>query len=142
MRPVILAWFGLVAALGCGQEPYQVAPVSGRVTLNGKPLPNAFVHFGPVGTQERNPGPTAQGKTDAEGRYTLRLDISDRAGAVVGQSRVYITTAVAAAQGPQPDAGGKRTKEVVPARYNQETTLTVEVRPGGTDQADFDLKAP
>src|SRR5262249_39814113 len=129
--------------IGCSQEPYRVAPVSGRVTLNNKPLANAHVHFAPMGARDRDPGPTSQGKTDENGYFTLRVDYPTQPGAVVGRCRVYITRPDTDLSGkPQADAGGKKAKELLPARYNQETTLTFEVPPGGTDQANFDLTSP
>src|SRR5262245_18422913 len=97
----------LLGALGCSGEGYKVAPVSGRVTLDGKPLAGAHVHFAPVATKGKiDPGPTSQGKTDADGRYTLSLDTSCRPGAVVGHHKVYIIT-VDTQAGPAelPDAG-------------------------------------
>src|SRR5438132_10240042 len=33
---------------GCSNEPYQVAPVSGRITVDGKPVERAAVMFQPV----------------------------------------------------------------------------------------------
>jgi hypothetical protein len=143
MRHRLVACCLLPAVVGCSPEPYRVAPVSGKVTLNGKPLPNACVHFAPIGSKDHNPGPTSQGKTDSNGCFTLRLDHPPQLGAVVGKCRVFITTAnTELRDGAQPDAGGKKTKELVPARYNQETTLIFDVPPGGTDQANFDLKSP
>ena len=143
MRHLLVACCLLPALVGCSREPYRVAPVSGQVTLNGKPLPNAHVHFAPIGSKDHDPGPTAQGKTDANGRFTLRLDHPPQPGAVVGKCRVFITTADTDVRGgAQPDAGGKKTKELVPARYNQETTLIFDVPPEGTDQANFPLKSP
>jgi hypothetical protein len=132
----------VLTAAGCGRAPYQVAPVSGRVTLNGQPLAKAHVHFAPVGTRDHNPGPTSQGLTDAQGRFSLRLDNPPQPGAVVGRSRVFITAGGAATAGPQPDGGGKRTRERLPARYHRETVLEFEVPAGGTEKADFALTAP
>jgi len=142
MRRVSLGVALLVTAAGCGQAPYQVAPVSGRVTLNGQPLVGAHIHFAPIGTLERNPGPTSQGLTDADGRFTLRLDNPPEPGAVVGRSRVFVTAGGAAPAGPQPDGGAKRSREMLPARYNRETVLEFDVPAGGTDRADFALTAP
>jgi len=124
-------------------EPYKVAPVSGRVTLDGEPLFKAHVHFAPIGSRDNlAPGPTSQGETDSNGRYTLTLDSNRSPGAVVGKHKVYIITVDAQAAADVPDAGGKsQTSEILPAKYNQETTLTFEVLPGGTDAADFDLKS-
>jgi hypothetical protein len=90
-----------------------------------------------------SPGPTAQGKTDADGRFTLAVD-PHRPGAVVGKCRIYITTIVPEAMGktdPDRDAGGIRTlvRDRVPEKYNMRTELTFDVPPEGTDKANFDL---
>jgi hypothetical protein len=132
----------VLATAGCGKEPYQLAPVSGQVKLNGKPLPKAWVHFAPKASKQTiAPGPTSHGRTDAEGRYTLGVD-PEHAGAVVGPNRVFIST-LEEGTGDAPDAGGMKTfRDRVPARYNQETKLVYEVRSGGSREADFDLKAP
>jgi hypothetical protein len=137
VRPQPLLTALVLAALGCGR-PYQLAPVSGKVTLDGRPLPGAWVHFAPVATEANlAPGPTSHGRTDAEGRFTVRVS-PEEGGAAVGRSRVFITTL---GEGPadQPDAGVPAPRDRVPRKYNQETTLVFEVPAGGTDQADFDL---
>ena len=131
--------------LGCGgQPPYRLAPVSGTVTLNKKPLAKAWVHFAPKATDgNSNPGPTSHGQTDANGRFRLIVD-PEHPGAVVGESRVFISTLEAASTGAdQPDAGGKiLVKERIPARYNQETKVVFVVPAAGSDQANFDLTEP
>src|SRR6266849_5970686 len=138
----LLLFFVFVSALGCSSQPYKVAAVSGTVTLDGKPLPKAWVHFAPIGTKENpNPGPTSHGLTDTVGKYELGID-PQHSGSVVGKSRVYIrsSTPGEAEGGQQRDAGGpKPSKDKVPRKYNEETTLTFVVPEGGTDQANFDL---
>jgi len=52
-------------ACGCGS--YKLAPVSGQVTVNGKPLPNAAVIFQPKRAKTSTPGPGSYGKTDDQG---------------------------------------------------------------------------
>jgi hypothetical protein len=143
MRLRYLAVGLLPLALGCG-KPYELAPVSGRVTLNGKPLAKAWVHFAPAASKGNDsPGPTAHGETDADGRFKLIVD-PDHPGAVVGRHRVFISTLELARRpgGDVPDAGAKAGRDKVPARYNQETKLTFEVPAAGTDAANFDLAAP
>jgi hypothetical protein len=125
----------------CADSGPKVAQVSGRVTLDGKPLPKASVTFVPMATKERpNPGRTAAGMTDENGRYQLSVDVTTP-GAVVGQCRIYITTLQSDPAADDRDAGGPRPKfrDRVPAKYNQGTELTFEVPPAGTDQANFDL---
>jgi hypothetical protein len=126
---------------GCGGK-YKVTQVSGKVTLDGKPLPKASVTFVPMATKENQaPGPTAQGITDAEGRFQLSVD-PNTPGAVVGKCRIYITTLLTDPAPDDRDAGGaKRVKDKVPEKYNQNTELVYDVPAEGTDSANFDLKS-
>ncbi|HJZ58381.1 MAG TPA: DUF4198 domain-containing protein [Gemmataceae bacterium] len=142
VRPGLLGVPLLVAALGCGGGPYKVAPVSGTVTLDGKPLANAWVTFMPVGTKDNpDPGPTAAGKTDAQGKFTLAIE-PGRPGAVVGKHKVAINSAGGDEKGGDRDAGGPRgPREKLPDVYNYKTTLTFDVPPEGTETANFELKS-
>jgi hypothetical protein len=105
---------------GCGPE---YATVTGRVTLDGEPLPNATVSFMP----EDEGGHPSFGRTEADGSYSLqethRLD-----GALPGKYTVRITTYVEG----NPDVAPPipTVPERVPAKYNIETVLTEEVKPG------------
>lgn len=130
----------LVTVLGCSGG-YRFAPVSGIITLNGQPLANADVHFQPVATKDNpNPGPGSHGKTDAAGRYTLRVD-SHQDGAIIGKHRVMVY-AYERDPGPQPDAGGRHTRDRVPIRYNERTQLICDVPDEGKNNADFELSTP
>jgi hypothetical protein len=141
MRPRLFVLLALLTLFGCG-KPYKVASVSGRVTLDGKPLAKASVSFVPMATKENlNPGPTAQDLTDADGRFTLSVDPATP-GSVVGKCRIYVTTLLSDPTADDRDAGGaKRVKDRVPEKYNKKTELVFDVPAGGTDQANFDLKS-
>jgi hypothetical protein len=121
------------------------APVSGKVTLNGQPLANAYVSFQPIakeGSVEAGPGSSAT--TDAQGRFTLKLTTGEN-GAVVGKHRVIISQVVSKndpADDARPTRGGPPQMEKLPARYNSESKETFDVPSGGTDKADFELKSP
>ena len=145
MRQQLLLLFLLLPIFGCGGESYKVAPVSGRVTLDGKPLAKGHITFVPLGTKENQaPGPTAWSFTDADGRYKLVITPATP-GAVVGKCRIFITGL------DQPmlveddrDVGGRRPRLVrdpVLEKYNKRTELVYDVPAGGTDQANFDLKS-
>jgi len=140
----VLLIVSVAMVVGCGPKPTRIAKVSGRVTLDGKPLPKASVTFAPMATKESpNPGPTAQGLTDAEGRYQVSIDAATP-GAVVGKCRIYISTRLSDPAIDDRDAGGpikKLPPDKVPPQYNISTGLTFDVPPGGTDAADFDLKS-
>jgi hypothetical protein len=123
---------------GCGGGPYKVAPISGRVTLNGQPLANAAVTFQPSEAGKINPGPGSGAFTDSDGRYTLKLIGTETRGAVLGKHKVRITLSH---KDDSADDRPKRFKDL-PARYNGRTKLEYEVRAGGTDSADFQLTSP
>ena len=143
MRQRLLGGLVLVTLFGCGGQPYQVAQVSGKVTLDARPLANASITFAPMATKDNiAPGPTATGLTDAEGRYKLIFD-KNTPGAVVGKCRIYITSVVGAGVTEEKDGGPptKKVKDRVPARYNLNTELTYDVPAGGSEQANFELKS-
>src|SRR5438094_249318 len=88
---VIMAFAACAVAAGCKRD---VVPVSGRVTLNGKPLAGADVIFQPRGNTEapRPAGTGSIGRTDEQGRFSLRMVKPDQPGAVVGDHSVTIAT--------------------------------------------------
>lgn len=125
-----LAAVALLTAVGCGGGG--TAAVGGVVTMNGKPVEGAVVTFNPQGVEVSG----SSGRTDAQGRYTLRTVLDDKSGAAVGKHRVAISQ-YKAGDPKNPESAGK---ETIPLRYNQNTELTFDVPAGGTDKADFDLK--
>ena len=140
------SWYGLfvLCLIGCSGK-YDVAQVSGLVTMDGKPLRNAHIAFSPIASgDKKNPGPSSHGKTDAKGRYSLRLAADgDRSeGAVVGKHRVMIT-GLNDEKIAVDDAGGAKIPfDPVPPHYRgTDTVLTFDVPAGGTDKADFKLSS-
>ncbi len=128
----------LIFTTGCG---LRTAPVSGRVTLDNKPLVNAMVIFFPD-SDDKNPGPGSQGKTNENGEYSLKLNAGNANGAMIGKHKVSITgyegdDGSIASSGP--DMAFR--KLIVPAEYNSESKLTFEVPSGGSTSANFDLKS-
>src|SRR6267142_1970872 len=85
---VCLAVCGCAVLVGCGRKS-NVVPVSGRVTVDGQPLANVAINFGPL-TGGLDGAYAAYGKTDGEGRYTLKLVDNGRRGAMVGKNRVTL----------------------------------------------------
>ena len=127
--PCIVLCLCLVIPLvfpGCGQPGYEVAPVSGRVTLDGQPMPGVHVSFQPQAGRDNqlNPGPGSVGVTDAEGRFTLRLSDPDRPGAVVAAHTVRMTM-VREAAADLPDVGGPIDTTLPP--QTRDGTLRFEV---------------
>lgn len=130
---------GLVCtAFGCGSN---VAPVSGKITLDSKPLVNATVIFEPS-SELKNPGPGSQGKTDANGQYSLQLTSADTQGATIGKHIVRIT-AYEGDDGTVPSSAPDSVfrKPILPEKYNAKSDLKFEVTSAGSTSADFDLKS-
>jgi len=128
-----------VAAGGCSTS--KIAPVSGRVTLDGKPLAGVHVGFQPIAKPgDMNPGSGSYAITDQAGNYTLLLVHGEQPGAMIGQHRVEITAKSEYAANIDP-VRRPPPKVFIPARYNQDSDLTCEVPAGGSAAANFDLKS-
>ncbi|WP_437221900.1 hypothetical protein SH661x_002529 [Planctomicrobium sp. SH661] len=82
-----LAALASLVLSGCGSRGPALGKVTGKVTLNGKPVVGAGVIFNSSSGGEAD-GP-AYGQTDESGMYTLRYG-SDRKGAVPGTKKVMI----------------------------------------------------
>jgi hypothetical protein len=130
----------LLLATGCGGP--SLAPVSGKITLDGKPLADATVGFYPLGA---NASITSSGKTNSNGEYTLKTVMDSRTGAIVGKHRVSITVEpdlVGNTDLPADKLGKIARPPKLPARYQgTESELTCEVPSGGKTDANFDLKS-
>ncbi len=94
--------------------------VRGRVTFDGSPLAGAFVVFTPQAG-----GRQSSGRTNQDGVYELTY-LRDIKGAKAGTHKVIIATAT------------EQSAERLPARYNSDTTLQAEVKPGN-NELNFDL---
>ena len=119
--------FLLLALQGCGGRSY--APVSGTVTLDGKPVAKAVVTFIPLpdpGSKEA--GDSASGKTNEKGEYTLQTYTPRgmKDGAQVGKHKVSISQQETRGEGDR-----SVTREKLPKKYNEQTTLTADVTAGG-----------
>lgn len=136
---------------GCADNGPALGTVSGTVTMDGKPLPNAIVSFVPEAG-----GRASVGTTDENGNYNLGF--IDRMGALVGKHKVSITSVV---QGDDMDFSEIRSddpryeemvlarksdydnavvKEPLPAEYNKKSTIVREVE-SGKNVFDFPLNS-
>jgi len=137
----LLVAFVLVA--GCGKPsnlPPQY-PVSGIISLDGKPLPGAGIMFLPRGETR---GRGAMAMTDPTGKYTLKTDHGGP-GAPEGEYAVTISRVVnrdGTPYVPNPDVAEAGERETLPGHYSDsmKTTLKANVPKGG-DTINFDLKS-
>ena len=113
------AVFGFV---GCGsEEGEKLAPVTGKLTVDGKPLTSGSVSFRPDGSKGNASQHQPNGAIDPGGKFVLSVPPA-RKGAPPGWYRVVIT----ALDDPQP---GKPLKSFIDMKYSDEKTtpLTIEV---------------
>ena len=100
----------LVLQTGCGGV--KPVPVSGGVTLDGKPVADAGVLFCPVAT-----GPSASGATDANGKF--HLTTTNTAGVLPGRYGITIIKKEVSGVGEFGVVGpqGRRVKWIIPQKY-------------------------
>ena len=143
LAPLLLP-FGLILAGCIGSDPSapKLVPVTGAVTLDGKPLAGAEVGFVPTGDTK---GFGSVGKTDGEGKYKL-TSARGGEGAVAGNYKVVISRRLMP-DGSAPPSGDKApmesaARESLPTKYSMkgQTTLTATV-PDGGGPVDFALKS-
>ena len=116
---------------GCGDGGPELAPVSGRVTMDGTPLVMAEIVFQPDGET----GSPSFGITDEDGRYEMGYT-RDKKGALIGWHTVRIISATEL-EGPGGEAILR--PQSVPARYNEDSELREEVLPDEDNVFDFKL---
>ena len=127
---VILA--AALALVGCNKPPALV-PVSGTVTLDGNPLPNAEVRFIPI-WDDLDGNYIASGITDDEGKYVLRLPGQTESGACACENRVTVF------EGPIPDEIRDSKNEQVAATRFLESLPNRPIPKDYTRVADTPLK--
>src|SRR5262245_33653102 len=131
----ILVVLLLLTLAGCGRKP-NVVPVSGLVLVDGQPLANVAVNFGPL-TGGLDGAYAAYGKTDASGRYALKLVDNNRSGAMAGKHRVTLNES---SSGGESDGAAPRTQFKLPPSA-RDGTLTFDIPSTGTAAANFEFGA-
>ena len=112
-------------AVGCSSNGPPLAPVSGRVTVDGKPLAGKTLKFVP---EPGTPGQGAGATTNANGEYSLLAarpgSTRDEAGAPPGAYRVVVVEPMFPIDLPVQDANDPKAAPAVgpgaPARKKQE----------------------
>lgn len=137
----------LIASVGCGGEP-TLYPVTGKITLGGKPYDRLIVYFRPINRKvdKYNLG---VGETDAQGQLGMRS--SAGSGIPVGHYRVAFTCLVQKSnRQPTPNLDQKaddnstfETLELVPDPFNdgENSPIEFEVTAGGSNVFDYDIPA-
>ncbi len=129
-------WLGLAALLaaGCGADPGPAGPatlhpVSGRVTIGGKPAAGVEVRLHPLNRYHDDAAPRPHATTDRDGRFRLRTG-EGHEGAPSGQ---YVATLVwPAGRGGADRLGGAYAEP-------EGTGLTALIEDATTELPPFDL---
>ena len=158
----LMAGTAFLLVTGCGPSGPATYPVTGTITMDGKPIADATIAFVPMGG-ESDGRKTASGRTDAQGMYALTTFAKDD-GALAGEYGIKVEKYEGGNEGDQvasdpndasqnldnyenaykPDVGdprgsAPRPKNVLPKKYSDVVTsgLTYKVtEEGGT----FDIE--
>lgn len=138
---VVCALLLSVPLMGCGAGAVDGPPreaVSGKVTLDGKPLEQGAIQFLPASQAEG----VSAGAVIAGGSYSIERDN----GLVAGRYRVTINSAIGGAPASPDEPPGavveaNLPKELLPAKYNTKSELVAEIKAGGPNNLDYELKS-
>ncbi|TWU20701.1 hypothetical protein Pla52o_45800 [Novipirellula galeiformis] len=133
----------IVSFAGCsGGTDVELVPVSGTVTVDGKPTEGITVTlFRQSGEGKRL---IPQGQTDAEGKFTTKVSPTE-SGAPVGQYAVLFERWTLPDGSPIPEGqtpADSGAVNQIPQRYTDPSTSpeTVTIAADGADNLSFDLK--
>lgn len=117
----LMSWLAsslLTLLVGCGPTGPQRIPVSGVVTLDGKPLSDATIIFTPKGSG------AASAASIVDGRFSL----TEMDGPTVGQHGIRINPHEAELEEAVPSELTRSNRRPrIPRRYQQEGALSVDV---------------
>lgn len=121
---------------GCGADnPLGRKAISGKITLDGKPLEQGTIAFQPLVEK----GGVSAGAVIAAGGYSIKAE----KGLTPGKYRVRINASeggpAAATDQPPGPTPAQTPKSLIPPKYNTQSELVAEVTEAGPNQFDFDL---
>ena len=122
---------------GGDAEKIETAVFSGKVTLDGQPLEKGVIQFSPGNDASGKPlrGKMTEATINA-GQYQLASD----QGAVVGENIVMISATKVVGKEMADGEEIEKVEQYLPAIYNSETTLSVNVTPEDQEH-NFELKS-
>jgi hypothetical protein len=128
---------GLIAIVGCGGEVDPTLPVSGTVTLNGKPVQHGDIEFG--GKVQNG---LRRGAMIVNGKYQT----APMQGLVPGEYIVRIFSVPVQANSANSEAlpgdeelGPAASRDLIPPEYNMRSKQSVTVTAEGPNVFDFDI---
>ncbi len=139
-RRSLLALVLAATPIACSQSVDDLPrePVSGTVMMDDQPLPDGAIQFAPVEGSATTTGANAEIKDGA-------FSVPREHGLVPGKYKVRISRAELKAADSKGKKKGipERSKilgpELIPSKYNTQTTLEEQIKPGGAKDLKYDL---
>lgn len=128
----------LICASGCGGGSEGLAVVKGKITYNGKPVPNGTVNFLP----DNGDKPSATGEIQPDGTYSLQTFLGSRPseGAVIGKHKVVVVAMQDMAT-RLPEERSPLPPPIVPVKYTSPATSDLEAQVEDKENTiNFDLQ--
>ena len=126
---VLIFSLAIFAAFGCGRGDLpELAPVTGTLTVDGKPYANGFVQF-----HSQTGGRPGTSSTDENGKYEIQY-LHGVKGARIGINKVEISTEWPDGEPPIGE------KDPIGEEYNTKSTLTADVK-NEDNVFDFNLES-
>lgn len=117
-----------------------MVPVSGRLTVDGKPIANATVCTMPIAeSKDEQPGPGSTGVTDANGEFVLKFQATDTDldGATPGKVRLVILESDGKKRESSDDTG-TAFRHRIPTKY-RDGNVTYDIPEEGTDAMNIEI---
>ncbi len=128
-----LAFAVLFAAVaGCSEK---LPTVSGKVTIDGKAVPEGMISFQPVGG-----GPIAVARISPDGSYSVKTGTAS--GLKPGEYKIAVSAPKGIIPAPTPDNPNPKIERWVPLKYNdiEKSGLSITVASGSTEH-NLELKS-
>ncbi len=126
MAIILIAVYGVLIS-GCGSDGR--LPVSGNVTLDGKPMTTGAITFMPSGEKKTH----SSGATVKEGRFSIPAD----KGLMPGKYRISITPMLTTGRKVKHGMTGKMVDEQILINYKESGKLEATIEAGKENKFDF-----
>ena len=123
----------VIFVIGCGGDGR--SKVTGSVQYQGQPVKAGVISFIEEGAMA-----AAGGSAINDGKYEIPGEVGLKPGKYSVSISAPDNKSKAAAAEAMPGMSGPPPKETLPAKYNAKTELKAEVKAGGKNVFDFDLK--
>jgi hypothetical protein len=127
---VLLALFPLG---GCGKSANlpPLAPVKGKVTLDGAPVTSGQVTLIPLSLEKDKEAPPSTGQIGSNGEYEITT--GGQAGAPLGQAKAFVSPSMVPQGGAKAPTGGWSPKYSDPTKTPLKFTVVEKAAPGTYD---------